>query len=214
MLNESVSSDDPLYTDRLKFALYRSATADALGRILGQTQEPWPRGYEVLAEMADQSSRRRACSNGEHSTRSPGDRATVSQLWEAQAKRAAFSKRMLTAWADTRLKTGTGREMDALLMPTTPWPASRKQVIDAPTHGRGALTILAGTSFLTTTTPACGISSTTARRLFQSRKWSQARTRSQSTRPVVSSRQKSGRTVSLELHAKPLGRLQVADRQS
>ncbi len=64
----------------------------------------------------------------ERSPQSADGRATVSQLWEAQAKRTAFSKRMLTAWADTKLKTDTAREMDALLMPTTPWPASRKQV--------------------------------------------------------------------------------------
>ncbi|KAJ4164361.1 hypothetical protein LMH87_006038 [Akanthomyces muscarius] len=117
--------DDPLYTDRLKFALYRSATADALNKILDQTQEPWPRGYEVLAEMANKSSQPQ---NGdrERSPQSADGRATVSQLWEAQAKRTAFSKRMLTAWADTKLKTDTAREMDALLMPTTPWPASQK----------------------------------------------------------------------------------------
>lgn len=126
MLKKS-TSDDPLYTDRLKFALYQSATADALDKIVSQTQEPWPRGYDLLADMVNKSKQRQTW-NGEERKWSPEGRATVSQLWDAQAKRTEFAKRMLTAWAETKLKTGTGRVMDALLMPTTPWPASAKQV--------------------------------------------------------------------------------------
>lgn len=52
--------------------------------------------------------------------------ATVSMQWKAQVKRNDYAKRILQAWAATKKKTGTGREMDALLMPCTPWPASPK----------------------------------------------------------------------------------------
>lgn len=52
--------------------------------------------------------------------------ATVSDLWNAQAKRTEYSRRVLQAWAATENKTGTGREIDALIMPCTPWPACEK----------------------------------------------------------------------------------------
>ncbi|KAG2418616.1 hypothetical protein HFD88_001717 [Aspergillus terreus] len=41
-------------------------------------------------------------------------------------KRTEYARRMLQAWAATKTRTGTGREMDALLMPCTPWPACEK----------------------------------------------------------------------------------------
>jgi amidase len=53
-------------------------------------------------------------------------RATVSDLWEAQTKRTEYARRVLKAWAATKARTGTDREMDALLMPCTPWPACEK----------------------------------------------------------------------------------------
>ncbi|KAL4869405.1 hypothetical protein BDV12DRAFT_185280 [Aspergillus spectabilis] len=100
--------DDPLYTDDLKFALYRSAAAQAVTKTLASTQEPWPRGMELLDEIARHTP------------------ATVSDLWDAQVKRTAYAKRMLQAWTATRTRTGTGREMDALLMPCSPWPACER----------------------------------------------------------------------------------------
>lgn len=51
---------------------------------------------------------------------------TVSDLWKAQAKRTEYAKRVLQAWAATKNTTGTGREIDALLMPCTPWPACER----------------------------------------------------------------------------------------
>lgn len=120
-----LSSDDPLYTDRLKFALYRSATADALEKIVSHTQEPWPKGYEVLAEMVRQSKKNSSFDEDRSGAVGNGP-ATVTQLWEAQAKRTQFAKRMLEAWLETELSTNTGREMDALLIAASPWPASQK----------------------------------------------------------------------------------------
>lgn len=52
--------------------------------------------------------------------------ATVSDLWKAQTKRTEYARRVLQTWAATENKTGTGREIDALLMPCTPWPACEK----------------------------------------------------------------------------------------
>ncbi|XWW97156.1 hypothetical protein V2A60_005137 [Cordyceps javanica] len=138
--------DDPLHLDGIKPALYQSATAGAINKIISRTQEPWPRGYEGLARLVEKgsssssSSSRRAC-DGERPDRPDDDGCTtVSQLWEAQAKRTVFAKRMLTAWAETERRTGTGRDMDALLTPTTPWPASKKQVITQKfVCGRGAM---------------------------------------------------------------------------
>jgi amidase len=51
---------------------------------------------------------------------------SVAELWQAQSKRTKYAKKMLGAWAATRARTVTGREMDALLMPCTPWPACLK----------------------------------------------------------------------------------------
>lgn len=110
-------SDDPLYTDHLKFALYRSAAADGLDKIFSHTQEPWPRGMEMLERMVDQSKKGHG---------SICARPTVSDLWSAQDKTTNYAKRILQSWVATQTRTNTGREMDALLMPCTVWPASEK----------------------------------------------------------------------------------------
>ncbi|KAK6381466.1 Dicer-like protein 1 [Exophiala oligosperma] len=47
--------DEPLYTESLKFALYRSAAAEQLGTTLAKTQEPWPRGFGMFEAMATKS---------------------------------------------------------------------------------------------------------------------------------------------------------------
>ncbi|ATY60244.1 uracil-DNA glycosylase [Cordyceps militaris] len=119
---------DPLYLDGFKSALYRTATADALHKIISRMQEPWPRGYEGLARLVESSNSGGQGWDGERPEGPFEGCTTVSQLWEAQAKQTKFAKRMLTAWGETRPRTGTGREMDALLMPTSPWPASKRRV--------------------------------------------------------------------------------------
>lgn len=110
-------SDEPLYVDHLKFTLYRSAAADSLDKIFMRTQEPWPRGMEMLEKVVN------ASRDGDK-----GPRPTVYDLWNAQAKTTEYAKRILESWAATRTSTNTGREMDALLMPCTVWPASEKWV--------------------------------------------------------------------------------------
>ncbi|KAI5458321.1 putative Acetamidase [Mariannaea sp. PMI_226] len=114
--------DDPLYTDNLKFALYRSAAAELLDSTLAQTGEPWPRGFEMLAEMV----KNKAKSQNNDEVHSSNSSATVLQLWKAQVKRTEFAKQMIQSWAETKMRSETGREMDALLMPCSPWPASER----------------------------------------------------------------------------------------
>ena len=113
-----VPRDEPLFTDSLKFALYRSAAAQLLDTTLAKTQEPWPQGYTMLEAMVKTNSLM-----GEELVDGP---ATVSDLWKVQAKRTEYAKRLQLAWTATKSRSGTSREMDALLMPCTPWPASPK----------------------------------------------------------------------------------------
>ncbi|CAI7599455.1 unnamed protein product [Penicillium pancosmium] len=105
------SIDEPLFLDSLKFDLYRSAAADSLQEVLERTGEPWPQGYEILGDMANDENY---------------PKATVSDLWKAQAKRTAYSKQILQKWAATKDSTKTEREIDALIMPCSPWPASSR----------------------------------------------------------------------------------------
>lgn len=106
-------SDEPLFLDSLKFALYRSAAADKLQQALETTKEPWPHGYEMLENIA----------NDETCTQ-----AKVTDLWEAQVKRTGYAKQMLQKWAATKKLTESGREIDALIMPCSPWPASSRYI--------------------------------------------------------------------------------------
>ncbi|KAL7940887.1 putative Acetamidase [Trichoderma barbatum] len=117
--------DDPLYADGLKHALYRSAAAELLDSNLSMTEEPWPRGYSMLEEIMISMSKGKG---GEKSQdiRVVAGPVPVTELWQAQFKRTEYAKKMLGAWATTKARTGTGREIDALLMPCTPWPACSK----------------------------------------------------------------------------------------
>lgn len=124
-------SDDPLYTDNLKHALYRSAAAEVLHSNLLPTKEPWPRGYEVLGDIVAKTAMPTKVCEGQTPSTGVGP-VTVRELWEAQSKRTAYAKKMLSVWAATKTRSGTGREMDALLMPCTPWPACSKRVSQLP----------------------------------------------------------------------------------
>lgn len=45
----------------------------------------------------------------------------VSELWKLQAERTALAKKYLDRWNATALKTTTGRPIDGIIMPTTPF---------------------------------------------------------------------------------------------
>ncbi|KAI1619401.1 general amidase [Exophiala viscosa] len=142
-----VSRDEPLFIDSLKFALYRSAAAQLLGTTLARTQEPWPRGYAMLEAMVQKK-----ILTTEELVNGP---ATVSDLWEAQAKRTEYAKRLQKAWTDTKGRSGIGREMDALLMPCTPWPASPKYGFTYDNY-TSLWNVL---DYCATTVPVCNVSS-------------------------------------------------------
>lgn len=51
--------------------------------------------------------------------------ASVFDTWQNQARRADLARRWLARWQATAADTGTGRPIDALIMPSTPFPAIR-----------------------------------------------------------------------------------------
>ena len=116
--------DDPQYLEPFKTTMYRSAAAAMVKDKLSKTNEPWPRGYELLEKYLSSSSQGSSAFLSD---------ATVLDLWEAQAKRTAYSRRLLHAWGATKSRSLTGREMDALLMPCTVSPACSKYFSTNPT---------------------------------------------------------------------------------
>ncbi|USP79355.1 putative amidase [Curvularia clavata] len=55
--------------------------------------------------------------------------STVSETWKNQHKKALLAQKFLEKWQATKGRTGTSRPIDGLIMPSTPFPASR--------HGSG-----------------------------------------------------------------------------
>ncbi|KAK3623988.1 putative amidase [Elasticomyces elasticus] len=53
------------------------------------------------------------------------DKQSVSDTWQNQHRRALLSQRWLERWQATTELTGTGRPIDGLIMPSTPFPAVR-----------------------------------------------------------------------------------------
>lgn len=132
---------DPFYAESLKFALYRSAAARLICDTLATNSEPWPAGFDMFQAMTDSSLPSCFCLSSSGSgaltpsigaqslvdtTRPLSVPATVSELWVAQSKRTDYSKRMMRWWAGTKGVTNTGREIDALILPCTVWPAAPK----------------------------------------------------------------------------------------
>ncbi|KAL7422614.1 hypothetical protein Q5752_003262 [Cryptotrichosporon argae] len=71
--------------------------------------EPWPRGLELFKEAVQTASSKPAL---------------ASDLWRLQAARTSYAKEALDDWLATANLTGTGREIDALISPVSPWPAA------------------------------------------------------------------------------------------
>jgi amidase len=51
--------------------------------------------------------------------------STVFQTWQNQHRRTLLAQRFLERWQKTAGETGTGRPIDALITPSTPFPAIR-----------------------------------------------------------------------------------------
>jgi amidase len=52
----------------------------------------------------------------------------VGDLWTAQSERLDFNKRSLDRWMSSREITGTGRPIDGLIAPTTPYSSTPRRV--------------------------------------------------------------------------------------
>ncbi|KAF2116967.1 amidase [Lophiotrema nucula] len=50
---------------------------------------------------------------------------TVKEMWENQHRRAVLAQTFLSRWESTKEMTGTGRAIDGLIMPSTPFPVIR-----------------------------------------------------------------------------------------
>lgn len=50
---------------------------------------------------------------------------TVFETWQNQHQRALLAEKFLRRWQSTAARTSTGRPIDALIMPSTPFPAIR-----------------------------------------------------------------------------------------
>ncbi|KAK6429210.1 hypothetical protein LTR95_014640, partial [Oleoguttula sp. CCFEE 5521] len=53
---------------------------------------------------------------------------TVEEMWANQQRRNVLARKWLDHWQGTVTKTGTGRPIDGLIMPSTPFPAIRHDV--------------------------------------------------------------------------------------
>lgn len=60
-----------------------------------------------------------------HTARAGKPVPSVSDTWQNQHRRALLAQRWLERWRATASETGTGRPIDGLIMPSTPFPAIR-----------------------------------------------------------------------------------------
>ena len=83
--------------------------------MIAQSGEPWPVGLKAYSEAFAASA---------------GAPPTVEKLWDTQMDRLAFVKKTLDHWVATKELTGTGRPIDGLISPSTPWAACPKYGFD------------------------------------------------------------------------------------
>lgn len=95
--------------------LFRGDGGAKIAQVIAQSGEPWPEGLEAYRDTYE-------------STKPTPP--TVEKLWDTQMERLAFVKKTLEHWMATASRTGTGRPIDGLLSPTTPWAACPKYGFD------------------------------------------------------------------------------------
>ncbi|KAI0470770.1 amidase signature domain-containing protein [Xylariaceae sp. FL0804] len=86
---------------------------EEIRRDAGATGEPLPANVESMYR------------SGPTSNAAPVQPSSVFETWQNQQRRAALAQRFLARWQATAARTGTGRPMDGLVMPSTPFPAVR-----------------------------------------------------------------------------------------
>ena len=114
--------------------LFRGDGGAKIASVIAQSGEPWPVGLAAYEKTYE-------------STKSTPP--TVDKLWDTQVERLVFVKKTLEHWMATAKQTGTGRPIDGLLSPTTPWAASPKHGFEfyIPYTGTWNLTDQSATTF-------------------------------------------------------------------
>jgi amidase len=114
--------------------LFRGDGGAKIASVIAESGEPWPVGLAAYQKTYE-------------STKSTPP--TVDKLWDTQVERLAFVKKTLEHWMATAQQTGTGRPIDGLLSPTTPWAASPKYGFEfyIPYTGTWNLTDQSATTF-------------------------------------------------------------------
>ena len=162
----TIYSHDVEFAGSLPPHFFGSAGAYLMRDTLAKTNEPWPQGFLDFKSLIDQNVKNNMIPDlSLLSGLTVNKEATVSDLWVNQTKRLAYAKRILTDWAATKEVTGTGRVMDALLTPATPWPACPKWVT-SPYFT--PLTRRSGTRLPMSPTPTSGTSWTIAQQPYRS----------------------------------------------
>jgi amidase len=131
-----------LLTDRYKTEqsidiiarLFRGDGGAKIASVIAESGEPWPQGLAAYQKTYE-------------ATKSTPP--TVDKLWDTQIERLVFVKKTLEHWQATASHTGTGRPIDGLLSPTTPWAASPKHGFEfhIPYTGTWNLTDQSATTF-------------------------------------------------------------------
>ena len=130
------SSDD----FRSVFSISPGATV--MNDVLKTTDQPWPIGFDEFKACLDPSELSGAASSATSAVDSHptiGGHAdipvvptgqtrysSIERLWKAQVARTTYAKQGLDWWIASEQWTGTGRPMDGLLQPVSPWPACPK----------------------------------------------------------------------------------------
>ncbi|KAL1720608.1 amidase signature domain-containing protein [Schizophyllum commune] len=92
--------------DDLRRQCFLADGGTSIKKVIEEGGEPWPAGLREY---------------GEKGTPHP----TTYEMWQIHLKRTAWCQRYLAHWAATRERTGTGRPIDGMIMPTAPYAAIR-----------------------------------------------------------------------------------------
>ncbi|KAL1405329.1 hypothetical protein Q8F55_008958 [Vanrija albida] len=101
---------DAAQANQLLLRLLGADGANGLYQLLraGEYPEPWPPGFELLEGVYQKFK---------------DNPPTVGQLWQSQADRSAYLRKLLEGWTGSKEQTGTGRPFDGVIAATLPNPA-------------------------------------------------------------------------------------------
>ncbi|TRM63743.1 amidase signature domain-containing protein [Schizophyllum amplum] len=97
---------DHLGGDDLRRQCFLADGGLSIKKVIEEGGEPWPLGLREY---------------GEKGTPHP----TTYEMWQIHLARTGWCQKYLAYWAETRERTGTGRAIDGIIMPTAPYAAIR-----------------------------------------------------------------------------------------